>query len=329
MIKVLAEAVSIGLDDSQFAAEQRRFVDISTEIISRSGAIDSNQRGVVENFARFLDKDQTNMYQVQGAKSAYELTQMLSGEMGGARGAIQAAALNRDEHLKKLNIDQRNILLGMTDEQLRAGGTLVEGMAATAGLSTEEFIERATKIKRGAQATRADIDAQAEKLRQLKAEGKEDTPEYKIAFSKYIAGMAYDVAAISKLTPAAQAQFVQGNVFGKTGASIDEEMKAIQKMEAGPRTSADLAVAGQAAGDKAFLATMETFKTSFDDANRKLAMFSENIVEAATALKHINKDDMEGLKNAAKALADLYAKIGAAPQGRELLNQPKGAPRSE
>jgi len=328
MIKVLAEAVSIGLDDSQFAAEQRRFVDISTEIISRSGAIDSNQRGVIENFARFLDKGQTNMYQIQGAKSAYDLTQMLSGEMSGARGAIQAAALNRDENLRKLNIDQRNIILGMTEEQLRAGGALVEGLAATAGLSTEEFVERSIKMKRGALATRASTDVEAEKLRRLKAEGKENTPEYKIAFSKYIAGMAYDVNAVSKLTPAALEQFVQGNVFGKTGASIDQEIQAIQKMEAGPKTSADLAIAGQAAGDRAFLSTMETFKSSFDDASRKLATFSENIVEAAAALKNINKDDMEGLKNAAKALADLYSKIGVAPQGRDLL-QPKGAPVSE
>lgn len=326
MIKVLAEAVSLGLDDSQFAEEQRRFVGISTDIISRSGAIDANQRGVAEGFSKFVSGPEA--FKIEGARKAYEVTQALSGESGGARGAIQAAALNRDPNLKKLNRDQRNVLLQLTNEQLEAGGTMIEGMAASVGLSKEEFVSKAKEMKKGAQSTRADIDVQAEKMRKLEASGKKDSAEYKEAASKYLSGMSYDVASMAKMTPAEQEAFIQGNVFGRPGAGLDEEIKVMEKIEKGPTTAADKAIAGQAAGDAAFIETMKNFTGQVDTANQNLMTFSQEIVIAAQNLKKISETDMKGLEEASKRLTELYSKIGVSPQGKELV-QPKGAPKSE
>lgn len=326
MVKVMAEAVSIGLDDSQFAEEQRRFVDMSTEIISRSGAIDGNQRGVAEGFSKFVAG--TNMFQVQGARKAYEVTEALSGEAGGARGAIQAAALNRDPAMKNLNRDQRNMLLQLTNEQLEAGGPMVEGMAATAGLSKEDFVKKAKEIKRGAQSTRADIDRQAQKLKDLDAAGKKDSPEYKEAASKYLSGMGYDVGAIAKMTPADQEAFIQGNVLGRPGATTEQEVQTSLKMEEGPIRAADKMIAGQAAGDQAFMETMKNFTGQVDTANQNLIKFSQEIVTAARSLKQISETDMQGLADASKKLSELYSKIGVGPQGKDLV-QPKGAPKGE
>lgn len=326
MVKVMAEAVSIGLDDSQFAEEQRRFVDMSTQIISRSGAIDSNQRGVVEGFSKFVAG--TNMFQVQGARKAYEVTEALSGEAGGARGVIQAAALNRDPALKNLNRDQRNMLLQLTNEQLEAGGPIVEGMAATVGLSKEEFVKKAKQIKREAQSTRADIDRQAQKLKDLDAAGKKGSPEYREAASKYLSGMGYDVAAIAKMTAAEQESFIQGNVFGRPGTTAAQEIQTSLKMEEGPARAADKMIAGQAAGDQAFMETMKNFTGQVDIANQNLITFSQEIVTAAQNLKKISETDMQGLSEASKKLSELYSKIGVGPQGRDLI-QPKGAPKGE
>jgi ribosomal protein L18 len=145
MIRVMSEAVALGLDDSQFAEEQRKFVDNATQVIQRSGATTADSQGnVAGGFSKFVAGQ--DMASVQGARKAYEITNALSGESGGARGVIQAAGLSKDKNLSQLDRNQRNQLLQMTDEQLDAGGIAVEGMAASAGLTTEEFVKKARLI---------------------------------------------------------------------------------------------------------------------------------------------------------------------------------------
>jgi hypothetical protein len=87
-------------------------------------------------------------------------------------------------------------------------------------------------------------------------------------------------------------------------------------------------IAGQAAGDQAFMETMKNFTGQVDIANQNLITFSQEIVTAAQNLKKISETDMQGLSEASKKLSELYSKIGVGPQGRDLI-QPKGAPKGE
>jgi hypothetical protein len=140
--------------------------------------------------------------------------------------------------------------------------------------------------------------------------------------------MGYDVAAIAKMTAAEQESFIQGNVFGRPGTTAAQEIQTSLKMEEGPARAADKMIAGQAAGDQAFMETMKNFTGQVDIANQNLITFSQEIVTAAQNLKKISETDMQGLSEASKKLSELYSKIGVGPQGRDLI-QPKGAPKGE
>lgn len=322
MVRVLAEAVSLGLDDSEFAEEQRRFVDTTSQIIGRSGAIDGNQQGVAGGFSKFVTGNQ--MYQVEGAKAAYDVSQRLSGDSGGARGAIQSASIMKDKNLSKLNRDERNMLLQLTDEQLAAGGPLVEGMAASAGLSQEEFVKKAKDMKRGSFSTRADVDKKADLLRKLKSEGREGSEEYKSASSQYLSGMGYDVGEIGKMKPAELDSLLQANVFGGKGTSAEQmtqnELDVLAKSERGAEKSGDKYIAGQAAGDQAFIETMSSFSGFVDEANTNLVNFSKAVVEAVEVLGQFRRSgDVKGTKIIEKNLGNIFGTIqdkGAPPSGK-------------
>lgn len=336
-VKILAEAVGLGLDTSKFAAENRRFVDISTQVIQRSGAIDANaQANTMQGLSQFVAGPE--MFRLQGAQSAYELTQQISGEAGGARGAIQAAAINRSPTLSQLNMDQRNQLLQLTEEQIRAGGPMLEGMAATAGISLEDLQKEALDVKSQSRSTRADIDQQAETIKSLAAQRQQDTPEYKEAVGKYLAGMGMDVAGITNLSPAGQEAFIQGNVLGQKltperRAQLEAEMEG--KVGEGPSTRPDQIIASRAAGDQAFLRTVDQFKSSIDTASENITKFSSEVVAAAEALAEIKrgKAGIEELEAASKRLAEVFAKLGIGqegPRGRDLVEtQEVGGPSGQ
>lgn len=320
--RVLAEAMSLGLDNSEFAEEQRRFVDISTQVISRSGAVDGNQMDVSAGFSKFVSGPE--MYKIEGAKSAYDLSQSISGEAGGARGAIKAAALMRDPNLSKLNRDQRSSLLQMSEEQINAGGIDIEGMALSAGFeNVDDFKKSVKNMQSQSMSTRADIDKQAEILKTSKKGSK----EYKIAASKYISGMGYDTG-VGNLSAAGKEAFIEGNVFGNKDALkiAENEMKVNAKAEGKTGRTGDDYVAGQAAGDAAYIQTMSMFSKEIDKANTDVSKFSGQIAQTVEILRTLNSDDSAGLAKFSKILGDLYGKISSTPQGKELVQEKGSSP---
>lgn len=326
LTKVLAEAFSLGLDDSEFREEQRKFVDSAVEVITRTGALTPEAQGALtKGLGEFVAG--RDLASIQGAKTAFDVVSQTTATTGGARGAIQAAALNRDPAFASLNMDEKNALLGLSEQQILAGGPLVEGILSKTGLSPEELIE---KVKRPALSTRADVDKKIEML-------KSATPgsaEEKQLKSSVLAGLGYDNQAILNLRPAEQDALLKS----LTGQELTEEEKALRDSAgerlatakaAGPATAGDKLIAGQAAGDAAVLSMIKTFGPDLEKAADGAKVLADSAVAAAKTISDAYKSENFDSAKVQGAIDNLVRILNAAgtgqPQGRDLI-QEKGAP---
>lgn len=324
MIRILSLAVTKGLDDAEFVEEQRKFVDIATSVVQRSGALDGNQTAVAGGFASFVAGNQG--YQVTAAKTAYELSNQLAGQSGGVTGAIKAASFNSDPALKNLSFDEKSYLMNLSPQQIRAGGNVIESLAEKSKMSVPEFQKKLIGVAIGGTQTTSTIDKTANMLRSMR--GKEGTNEFRDLSSKYITEMSVFNQGVGKLTPSQQQAFVKGQVFGEETSEYSEALSVLSadvgEKARGPGTarSRDRDIRGLAAQDNAFNSTFSLFRDRIDDANSNLNKFSGEIVKAATSAK--NAGEMM------KAVVDNFKKMGIGAEGPSGpgLVQEKGAPPS-
>jgi hypothetical protein len=109
-IKVLAEGMKLGLDDSKFAEENRRFTQAAAEIIARTGAQTGGEfQRVAEGLGQFVG-ERTNKG-IEAAQSAYQQYQGISSTTTGPRGVMRMAAFMNDPILSQLSTMTRTALM--------------------------------------------------------------------------------------------------------------------------------------------------------------------------------------------------------------------------
>jgi hypothetical protein len=135
-IKILAQGMKLGLDDSKFAEENRRFTQAAADIVSRSGASSSDDAGrVAGGFGKFVTED-TNKG-IDAAKGAYEQYQGMSKETSGARGVQRASSFLSDPNLSKVSTMTRSALMKVPEEELNADNPIVRRAATEQGVTTD------------------------------------------------------------------------------------------------------------------------------------------------------------------------------------------------
>lgn len=163
-IKILAEGMKLGLDDSKFAEENRRFTQAAAEIISRSAAGgEGDFQKNAQNFSSFMGEN-TNRG-IDAAKTAYEQYQSISSSTTGPRGVMRAAGFMRDEKLSKLSTIQKQALMQLPEEQLNENNPLVSGLAESAGTSAQDLIGRVRGVNQGSVSRFKEADQLRDKLR--------------------------------------------------------------------------------------------------------------------------------------------------------------------
>jgi hypothetical protein len=336
VVKILAEAVSIGLDKSDYAAEQRRFVDLTTEVIARSGAIDQGQKEVAGLFSKFVTGPE--MYKINSAKTAFDMAMAAQSEAGGPRAAIEAAYMNRDPVLRKLSRDTKMLLKDLDSSLLVSSNPIVQAMADEAGVDVNKFIEAAKKSKQNKMTIYAEADKALETIKQL--EGKTD-PESQKKYRRAIlqfAGLQHYHENMMPLVRSSGAVGVESYAKGiidldqvvdtsKIEEDITKKKNKKISMKAGRARLADQMLAGKAAEDAAFLEAMPMFTQLISQSNEGLVNFSAEVVKAANELKNIK--DLDKLGEAVKKFVELYTKVANVPSGKELSNQEKGGPKNE
>lgn len=156
-VKILAEGMKLGLDDSKFAEESRRFTQTAADLISRSGANnESDFARISGNLGNYMGEN-TNKG-VEAAKSAYEQYQQISSSTTGPRGVMRAAGFLRDNKLSQLSQIQQQALMQVPEEQLNENNTLVSGAAESLGISAKDLVSRIRGVNQGAQSRFGDAD---------------------------------------------------------------------------------------------------------------------------------------------------------------------------
>ncbi len=153
LTKILSESVKLGLDKSEFVAENRKFTQMATEVIVRSGARDESGAGLVaERFRGFVAEN--TMAGLAGAQSAFSLKEGLSSQAGGARGVMQAASLMQNPMFKGLNPMELSAAMNMSPSEILAGNVEIEALYEKAkmqpgfkNLSYDDFKKELAKTK--------------------------------------------------------------------------------------------------------------------------------------------------------------------------------------
>lgn len=177
-IKILAEGMKLGLDDSKFAEENRRFTAAVAEVVSRSGAAgDTDFQRNSQNFSSFMGENTTRG--IEAARSAYEQYQQISSTTTGPRGVMRAAGFMRDEKLSKLSTIQKQALMQLPEEQLNEGNPLVAGLAESVGTSAQDLVGRIRGVNQGAVSRFKEADQLRDKLRAKGVDvGRAGDPDY-------------------------------------------------------------------------------------------------------------------------------------------------------
>jgi len=132
IITIMAEAFKKGLDTSNYVEETRRFTAAAADIISRTGAVRTEDQGrLADTFGMFMG-ERTNAG-VAGARNAYEEFQQRGSQLGGRRGVMRFSEASRNKNLSRLNPTDLTELLSMRPEELQSDPASLEYFTQAAG----------------------------------------------------------------------------------------------------------------------------------------------------------------------------------------------------
>jgi len=95
-IKMLAEGSRLGLDSSEYREENRKFLDVTSQVISRSET--GNQKDIediVKRFGGFMAEPTTRG--IQAGQGAYQAYNQITSSNTGPQGVMRAAGFLKDE----------------------------------------------------------------------------------------------------------------------------------------------------------------------------------------------------------------------------------------
>lgn len=340
-IKLLSEGVRLGLNKSEYAAEQREFLQVAAAAVVRSGATSDAGAGLVAgNLSRFVAGD--SMAAMRGAGTASQLMNSLTGDVSGPRGAIQASAMMRNPIFKGVDQFALSSLMDMSVDQILAGGAQVQGAYAQAkknnpGLTLEQFQQAAISAKN--QAVDAMGPADEERDRVTGAFGGKD--KFAAAFKSGDAGavaasgpimdrLAATITGFNDMDEMTKRSFVQRYAQGDLSLTdIQSEAKAA--MASGKRGPSgrmvDTMEGANAAGDNSarrmMNQVMEDLRKNFEGGSKAVNEFTDNLIKANQKMQAaILSGDAAAidraranLQNAAGALSPEAPRAGAQDPG--------------
>ena len=137
--KLMEESIKAGLDKSDFAEEQRRFTDVTSEILANSGVKNSQDAAqVLAGFTKFLGNGDQTVKGIEGARGAYEQAQGISAQTGGRVGALKMAAFMQNRNLRSLGAGGLGALSEMPEKDLLASNPDVITASIKAGFKTPQ-----------------------------------------------------------------------------------------------------------------------------------------------------------------------------------------------
>lgn len=142
-IEIISKGTTIGLNNTEFAAENKKFTEAASAIVSRSGTESRDDASRLASlFGDFVG--QKSMRGVEAGQTAFEQFQERSGQTGGREGVLRFKALQGDKDLSKLTGMHQSQLLGMESQYITEDSPAIAAFAKEAGISTKELVSRMT-----------------------------------------------------------------------------------------------------------------------------------------------------------------------------------------
>lgn len=297
-IKILAEGMKLGLDDSKFAEENRRFTQAAAEIISRSGASgESDFQRNASNFSSFMGEN-TNKG-IDAAKSAYEQYQQITTSTTGPRGVMRAAGFMKDKYLSQLSTIEKQALMQVPEEQLNENNPLVAGLAEKSGTSAQDFIGRIRGVNQGSVSRFKEADNIRDRLKSKGIDvGRTGDPDYLKSLSKtdrqdVTELMSYQTSELGYQGQREMISRAAGTVgkpeqFGP--ASAEDSMKA--KVAGGSDRMGDNTIAAMAGDASTVLKNFNEMRGGMNEAAISASKFTDKVRELNAELQKAleNKD---------------------------------------
>jgi len=313
-IKILAEGAKLGLDDSKFAEENRRFTQAAAEIITRSGAnTGADFDRVSGGFGRFMGEN-TNAG-IGAAKNAYEQYQQISSSTTGPRGVMRAAGFLRDDKLSQLSTIEKQALLQLPEEQLNESNPLVAGLAEKTGTSVQDFVRRIKSVNEGSVSRFKQADQIRDRLRNKKIDvGRAGDPAYMKSLSSADRAditelMSYQTTELGNQGQREMIARAAGTV-GKPeqfGPAVGEG--AVNARLEGKGRGEDVTIAEGAKDFGVVLQNFRDFRKEIMPSADAIANFTNRVREMMIVLRNASENEIPGY-------IDYYMKSRAKTQGQ-------------
>lgn len=320
-VKILAEGMKLGLDDSKFAEENRRFTQAAADIVSRSGGQGEDVGRNAGKFSDFMTEN-TNKG-VEAAKTAYEQYQQMSSTTTGARGVMRAAGFMKDEKLSKLTTIQKQALMQLPEEQLNENNPLVAGLAKMSGTDTKDFVSRIKGVNEGSVSRFKEADEIRDRLR------KSNVDMTKIGDQKYRDSLSdkdqKDVTNLlsyqtTELGNQGQKEMIaraagtvgKAEQYGPGGTQGNLEKTVMDKItDKDTGKMGDNTVSAMAGDASTVLKNFNEMRGGMDLAAKSAAAFTDNIRELNAELQQALEDSRNG--KGSNGINDVLKRILTAP----------------
>jgi hypothetical protein len=306
LIKILAE----GFDSSKFAQENRKFVEMSTQLFYNAGLKTQEGAAYTAGMLKTMVGAEPTMRGLKSAKSVFETIQDITSETSGPQGAIKQAFFLRGG-FGKLGVGTQELLARMSQAEVMEGSdnpAIVSAARQIYGSDSPENIKKVQMTllqgQRGMMNMgTGDVDVLRKKLKATPTVSK----QYQDLSAEYIGqlGRTYGVEGTANLQN-----------FGAAMLMSPEEFIAMSKREkALPATAKgkledDFNVIS-AAGDKVTSEVLkkksEELTTSFGNNVKAINDHTENLLKLNEKLaRAIREGSLKEQESAREALQNLY-----------------------
>lgn len=332
-IGIMAEAFQIGLDNTQFAEENRRFTQAAAAIVGKSGATSvEDQDRITRMFGQFLGA-RTNQG-VESASSAYEKFQSRGSQTSGRIGAVRMAMAQQDPFLSKLETSDLNELLAARPDQLKETDPMVKYLADKAGTTPKDLLSR---VQKGRAATQFTVPGRAQKAQEqatimndyLKKKGmtyaefaeKADRGGDELEDDSAEAQKAYGFLKLKKSEENPEG-YNSANMAAQTGELADNGQTTTQSqkdkiqddLDKQTDRMGDQANAAGAAGEDAGRKNLNAMTEEIKGAAAAAGIFTQAMSDAARALRGEAPDRMSRNTQGSGYQTDIINRLTSSPQ---------------
>lgn len=319
-VKILAEGMKLGLDDSKFAEENRKFAQMTAEIVARSGAQSgSDVERVAGGFGRFVGENTTAG--LGAAKTAYEQYQQISQTTTGPRGVMRAAGFMGDKDLSKLSTMTKQALMQVPEGDLNEDNPLVQAAAQEAGVSASQIVKSVTGVNQGAVSRFKEADTIRDRLRAgMKKMGKERLTEedikslpddMKTDFNKLATFQTTELGYQGSRETTARALGTVNPGEAAAGKQLGRENIIGDKLTRDTGRMEDTTVKAMASDSKVVLENFNEMAPAMKKAAESTAAWTREVRESSAALqqaleaarKNKNADTLKSVEDLMKKMA--------------------------